>query len=100
MGHPDTQPGSFPAAAMSGQKSHFSTVPIRRGWPRSGEYGSASARIDAGGLPQLKNREEYGQAAMQNLHPMQRSLSTSTTPSRRLKVAPTGHTLVHGGLSQ
>ena len=35
-----------------------------------------------------------------NLHPIQRSLSTATIPSERLNVASTGHTLVHGGLSQ
>ncbi len=85
---------------MSAQKSHFSAVPTRRGYPHSGEYPRASAAGGFSGRLQLNTRAEKGQAAMQNRQPMQRSLSISTIPSWRLNVAPTGHTRVQGGLSQ
>ena len=52
------------------------------------------------GSLQLKLRAPNGQAAMQNLQPIQRCMSCITTPSFRLKVALVGHTLTHAGLAQ
>jgi hypothetical protein len=100
LGQDVTQAGNFPFLTMSGQKSHLLTVPIFGGVLVSGEYGCLWADLGIFGSSQLKTLDEYGHAAMQNLQPMQRSLSISTIPSVRLKVAPTGHTLTQGGLLQ
>jgi hypothetical protein len=42
----------------------------------------------------------YGQACVQDLHPMHRSLSKSTIPSSRLYNAVTGHIVTQGALLQ
>src|SRR3990172_5242031 len=100
LGHAWMQYGSAPARTMSGQKSHFMTVPFRAGTCASTSYSAKRASVGTGGAPQLKNRRSYGQAAMQIRHPMHRSWSIRTTPSGVEKVAATGHTFTHGGFWQ
>src|SRR5450756_2662316 len=96
IGHWAAQCGSLPSRAMAAQKSHFSAVPTRRGYPHSGEYPRASAAGGFSGRLQLNTRAEKGQAAMQNRQPMQRSLSISTIPVSytHLRAHETRHDLV------
>ena len=96
-----TQAGICPLASRSAQNWHFSTTPLDR-VGISGFVGKLgfNAFGASRGSPQLKLLAPYGQAAMQNRHPMQRCMSIITIPSSLFHVALVGHALQQGGLVQ
>ena len=81
--------------ARFGQHSWHMVVstPLDRRWTHISHLSATPASASIA-------RASYGQADTHDAQPMQISLSTTTTPSSRFDVAPTGHTSMQLGVSQ